>query len=130
VFGEALKFTGGVITKAEAGDKPDYISSGEFIPPEEPPEAPSEFIPYVPVSPVTPTKIYETNIIEEEPEAPNVGDELTISDDGLGLTNTAGGAGQVLSAKTLPDGTVKVTLRFIDVAAAVPDPNPDPNPEP
>jgi hypothetical protein len=71
--------------------------------------------PYISVSPVTPTKIYETHIIEEDPEEPNVGDELTISADGLGLTNTTGGAAQVLSAKTLPDGTVTVTLRFIDV---------------
>jgi|GEM_PF-6034879 len=106
--GEALVFTGGVIVKAGAAVKPTWLSARSGSP-----SSPDNLFP---VNVVVDTHFYQSFMAAGQ-AAPNIGDDLQLSADGLYLMAATGGPFEVLAVDTLKNGEIRVVGRFIDVAA-------------
>lgn len=101
--GMALAMTGGRLAVATGAEKPGYISmcqratacaEGELIP----------------VLRVSPGMIFESQF-SADASGVNLGDKLTVADDGLRLTAAAGGAAEVVGMDGTAEGEA-VRVRF------------------
>lgn len=97
--GEALKLANGAATKASGTDAPAYIAQGP---------AQGGFVPAVRVSP----EIEWETTLSAAGTALKVGDKVTLSADGLGVTaTTASGVAEITNIlDTAAGGTVRVRL--------------------
>ncbi len=100
VVGELLKVVSGKLTKASGTDTPEFVSVGQI-------EAGENIT--IPVVRIMESDVYET-IIDADGTSLNVGDKVTVSEDGLCVTATTT-SGVFTITEKLDDGKINTKIR-------------------